>query len=58
MCVEPVRAVSPDRQPPEPERPDRRRQEQDTFQRALLAAGRSQEAQEVEHGRRPNDSGA
>ena len=48
MCIEPVRAVSP----------DRRQQEQDTFQRALLAAGRSQEAQEVEHGRRPNDSGA
>ena len=52
LRVEPVRAVSPDRRPPERDTPDRRRQEQDTFSAAL------QEAVEVEHGRRPNDSGA
>ena len=57
MRIEPVRAVSPDRRSHERDTPDRRRQEQDTFQRALLAAGRSQEAQEVEHGRQ-DDSGA
>ena len=51
MRVEPVRGVSPDRRSPERETPDRRRQERDTFERAL------REAQEVEHGRRPNDSG-
>ena len=56
LRVEPVRAVFPDRRPNERERPDRR-QEKDTFQRALLAAGRSQDAKEREHGRRPNDSG-
>ena len=51
MRIEPIRAVSPDRRPPERERRDRPKDEKDTFQRAL------QEAQEVEHDRRPNDSG-
>lgn len=51
LRVEPVWAVFPDRTPNERERPDRRQNEKDTFQRAL------QEAQEVEHGRRPNNSG-
>ena len=58
LRVEPVRAVFPDRTPNERESPDRRQNEKDTFQRALLAAGRSQDAKEREHGRRPNDSGA
>jgi len=49
MRVEPVRGVSPDRRSPERETPDRR-QEKDTFERAL------REAQEREDGR-PNDSG-
>ena len=52
MRVEPVRAVFPDRTPNERERPDRRRQGQDTFSTAL------QEAVEVKHDGRPNDSGA
>lgn len=57
MRVEPVRAVSPDRRSSERETPERRQNEKDTFQRALLAAGRSQEAQEVEHDGRQDRGG-
>lgn len=51
MRIEPVRAVFPDRQPRERETPDRRRQDKDTFEKAL------RDAEEREDGR-PNDSGA
>ena len=50
LRVEPVRAVFPDRRPPERERRDRPKDEKDTFERAL------QEAQEREDGRQ-NGSG-
>lgn len=45
LRVEPVRAVFPDRTPNERERPNRRQNEKDTFQRAL------QDAKERENGR-------
>ena len=51
LRVEPVRAVFPDRRPPDREQRERRQNEKDTFERAL------REAKEREDGR-PNDSGA
>jgi hypothetical protein len=52
LRVEPVRAVFPDRTPNERERPDRRQNEKDTFQKAL------QDAQEREHDGRQDGSRA